>query len=405
MMDVPETSQSQECGYQEGRAELVTGREKMENGTELHTDTAICAECDMTQQLDSNVVSGVEMCPSDREEGVGVCQEERGGDGPCELVPYQFDRHPLQPKGEQYFWRRVSCTGNELAKMYCQSRKLLGSNVIVAHVAWHRIADDESIHPVIKACALSFSVISTPETIPYVEQYWHALQQQMVCCTPDYEIASFMVQYALAWAYEYQPRGHEKALKMLLECYQIMVRRGADNFFLAPFYTVTIGRWIYETHIRNCTLTDAAMNDVLAYIDETLRLIDTLEDVWAITDTFGVRVSVFYVMMLAEQYYMHCHPHSEMCQYLHLRIGSLMSKLDLCLSQWNVLIYDQAWYHGARATYLKNNCNSAECKASAFTAALLYKANGRHLRALQEARHSGNEDLVKELEQKSQVMP
>lgn len=405
-MAQPQTSQ--ECDYREGRAELVTGREKKVNATELYTDKATSTESDEIlhwQHADSNVVSGAEMILSDREEGIRACQEEKGGDGPCELVPCKFDRQPLQPKGEQYFWRRISCTGNELAKIYCQSRKLLGSSVVEAHCAWHKIVDDESIHPVMMACALSFSVISTPETIPYVSQQWCTLQQQMDSRTPDYEIASFMVQYALAWAYEYKPGGQEKALEMLLERYQKMLQRGPDNFFLAPFYTVTIGRWIYERHIRNRTLTDAAMEEVLAYVDETLRLIDTLEDAWTITDTFGVRVSVFYVMLLAEQYYDHCHPHSEMCQYIRRRVESLMSKLDNFLSQWNVLIYDRAWYHGARAAYFKNNCNSAKYNLSAYKSANLYRANGRHLRALQEAKHSGNAELLKELEQKCQDMP
>ena len=95
----------------------------------------------------------------------------------------------------------------------------------------------------IKACALSFSVISTPETTEYLEKHWKDLRRQMVNDhwdkvrgTPDYEMSRFMVQYALAWAMRSQDL--DKALTEVMSCYHDINKDNLrNNFFLAPYYT------------------------------------------------------------------------------------------------------------------------------------------------------------------------
>ena len=107
----------------------------------------------------------------------------------------------LQPSGLQYFCRKVRCTRTweVLIEEYCYCRKLLGDNVKEAHKHWREIQEThDSIDPVIKACALSFSVISTPETTKYLQKHWNDLRRQMNKSTPDYQMSRFMVQYALA---------------------------------------------------------------------------------------------------------------------------------------------------------------------------------------------------------------
>lgn len=49
-----------------------------------------------------------------------------------------------------------------------------------------------------------------------------------------------MTQYTLAWAIQFQDLG--KALTKVKACYKDMQKLNPDNFFLAPYYTVTIGR-------------------------------------------------------------------------------------------------------------------------------------------------------------------
>ena len=68
----------------------------------------------------------------------------------------------LQPSGLQYFYQRVRCTGEVLIDEYCYSHKHLGNNIEEAHKHWHKVVVviQVAIDLVVKACALSFSVIS-----------------------------------------------------------------------------------------------------------------------------------------------------------------------------------------------------------------------------------------------------
>ena len=89
-----------------------------------------------------------------------------------------------------------------LIDKYCYSRKLcfIRNNIEEAHEHWRKVVAQVTIDPVVNACALSFSAFSTPETTAYLKKHWKDLLRQMVCDSPDYQMARFMVQYALAWA-------------------------------------------------------------------------------------------------------------------------------------------------------------------------------------------------------------
>ena len=74
------------------------------------------------------------------------------------------NRRLLQPFRLQYFYQRVSCRGKVLIKEFCYCNELLGNNIEDVHQHWHEVVAQVTINPVIKACALSFSVVSTLET-------------------------------------------------------------------------------------------------------------------------------------------------------------------------------------------------------------------------------------------------
>ena len=202
-----------------------------------------------------------------------------------------------------------------------------------------------TIHSVVKACALSFSVISTPETTEHLQK----LRQQMVndrrdkvCGSPDYKMARFMVQYALVWAMPSQDLN--KALTKMRTCYNDMKKANPDNFFLAPYYTVTIGCWIFEANEHN--LSDDVITQVLQYAEETLSLVVTLEEDWAGVDAFGAKISALNLLLLVANYLYR--------QLLHFADGFK----DLYLNQnyFHVVLYDQAWFHSVSATYVLSAC-------------------------------------------------
>ena len=68
------------------------------------------------------------------------------------------------------------------------------------------------------------SVISTPEATEYLKKCWKDLLRQMVNDrrdkvrgSPNYQVARFMVQYALSWAMQSKNLG--KALLKVKSCY------------------------------------------------------------------------------------------------------------------------------------------------------------------------------------------
>ena len=322
------------------------------------------------------------------------------------------NRRLLQPFGLQYYYQRVSCRGKVLTKEFCYCRKLLGNNVAEAHKHWHKVVAQVTIDPVIKACALSFSVISTPETTAYLEKHWKVLRQQMVNNrkdivhgSPDYQMSRFMVQYALSWAMRSQDLG--KALTEVMSCYQDMKKYNPDNFFLAPYYTVTIGRWIFEANA--CKLSDDVIEEVLEYIEETLRLIATLEEDWSRMDAFGAKISALNLLLRVANYLYRQLPHfTDGFKDLYLRIQHLYEEISEELNQncFRVVLYDQAWFHSVSATYYQLASNTATnqeekermnalSQCSIAQAARLYDRNGRWGRSLEEAERADNPDLIR----------
>ena len=322
------------------------------------------------------------------------------------------NRRLLQPFGLQYFYQRVSCRGKVLTKEFCYCRKLLGNNVAEAHKHWHKVVAQVTIDPVIKACALSFSVISTPETTAYLEKHWKVLRQQMVNNrkdivhgSPDYQMSRFMVQYALSWAMRSQDLG--KALAEVMSCYQDMKKYNHDNFFLAPYYTVTIGRWIFEANAHK--LSHGIIEEVLEYIEETLRLIATLEEDWSRTDAFGAKISALNLLLLVANYLYRQLPHfTDGFKDLYFRIQHLYEEIRQELNQncFRVVLYDQAWFHSVSATYYQLASNTATTKeekermnalsqCSIAQGARLYDRNGRWGRSCEEAERADNPDLIR----------
>ena len=326
----------------------------------------------------------------------------------------------LQPSGLQYLYQRVSCSGEELIKKYRYSRKLLGNNVEEAHKHWRK--EMAQVHPVLKACALSFSVISTPETTAYLQKHWEDLQRQMVDDrramvrgNPDYQMSRFMAEYALAWAMRSQDLG--KALLKVQTCYDDMKKANPDNFFLAPYYTVTIGRWIFEDNERN--LSDGVITKVLEYAEETLHLISTLEEDWSRIDAFGAKISALNLMLLVANYlYRQLLHFTDGFKDLYLRIQHLYEEIREELNQDDsrVVLYDQAWFHSVSATYYQLASNTAtsqeekECmyafsQCSLAQAAHLYDRNGRWRRSHEEAKRADNRDMIPEYFQHGQSAP
>ena len=322
----------------------------------------------------------------------------------------QVCSHSLQPFGLQYMLQRISCGSKNFVEQYRHCRKLLGNSVKAAHKAWHTLNGQGSVHPVIKACALSFSVISTPDTAAYLQNHWRDLQHQMDLRTPDYLMARFMCEYALAWAMWYKDL--DTALAIVKAGYNDMKKLNPENFFLAPYYTVTIGRWIYKVNARNGHMTYNDIVAVLEFANETLQLITTLEDNWARVDTFGAKLSALNLLLLVANYsYKHPLDVPEIYEPLCPIIDNLYTEISEEFSEIQkhseIVLYDQAWFHSVSATYYlfaRNTATTQEEKDHLYAlgqlsiaqSARLYDRTGHWWRAQEEAKRSDDPDSIRE---------
>ena len=304
-----------------------------------------------------------------------------------------------QVPGWQMQWQNILgmvSIPKQLIDTYLRFRQLLGNDVRRSHEAWEEL-QTINVHPLLKVAGLAFGVISTPETSSYMEQQWGQLRKHMDRDSPDAKMARAMMDYALAWAYHLEDL--EKALKIVKAFYEEMENGDSSNFFLAPCYTVTIGRWIYDAN--NHCLSYQVIEEVKEYAYKTLRQLKTLKDEWAIIDTFGMNLNAMVLLLRVKEYYT---DNSLSVENLERDIEDLIRELQRFLSHPKITTYDKAGFYSVRKGIFKNVNNEEFCRC-AKKSAELFRKNGRIRRALEEAQLSDDKELVQELLEETQDIP
>ena len=299
----------------------------------------------------------------------------------------------------QDIFSQVSCTPEKLIAMYREFRQFLGNNVRHSHIAWAELKAAKDQHPLIKMAGLAFGVISTPETASNIEDQWDQLKGQFHPHSPDYIIARAMKDYVLAWAY--RPYDLRKAFNMVKAFYDEMENGDPTNFFLAPCYTVTVGRWIYNARAANYNLSFPVIEAVESYADKAVRQCRSLTDEWARVDSFGMRVNALLLLLRVREYYT---ANSRNTESLERKIDGLLEELHQYKTHPQITIYDRAGFHSVHKMYFEKENVAEYCRCAA-EAAKLYRENGRMQRALEEARLSGNEELVRQMSTEAQDVP
>ena len=330
-----------------------------------------------------------------------VRQESSGSVKSQEIVPYApicLDAK-IRPLHMQKILVMVSIA-RELIDTYLRFRQLLGNDVRSSHEEWVQLQAKNG-HPLLKVAGLAFGVISTPETSTYMEQHWDQqwdqLQEHVGQNSPDAIIARGMMDYARAWAYHREDL--KKAYNIVTAFYKEMEDRGSSNFFLAPCYTVTIGRWIYDANYHH--LSYQAIEWVKYYAYKTLRQLRSLKDEWAIIDTFGMKLNATELLLRVKKYYTES---SLSMENLEQDIEDRLGELKDSLSRPKITTYDKAGFYSVLKLNFEN-VNKEEFCHCAKVSAELFRENGRIRRALEEARLSGDTELVGELEKEAQNIP
>ena len=194
---------------------------------------------------DSQKPQPAEVDPHDEQVGRScpLRQESSSSVRSQQIVPYApmcLDSE-IKPVDMQKILVMVSIT-RELIDTYLRFRQRLGKDVRKSHEKWVQLKTTND-HPLLKVAGLAFGVLNTPETSSYMDQQWDQLKEHMGKDSPDAIIARAMIDYARAWACHQDDR--RKAYNIVYAFYKEMEKGDSSNFFLAPCYTVTIGRWIY----------------------------------------------------------------------------------------------------------------------------------------------------------------
>ena len=284
----------------------------------------------------------------------------------------------------------------QLIDTYLRFRQLLGNDVRKSHEAWEELKAT-NCHPLLKSVGLAFGVISTPETSSYMEQLWDQLREHMDPDSPDAIIARAMMDYARAWAYHREDLG--KALNIVTAFYEEMENGDSSNFFLAPCYTVTIGRWIYDANHHR--LSYQVIEEVKSYAYKALSQLRSLKDEWAIIDTFGMKLNAMVLLLRVKKYYS---DNSLSVESLERDIEDLLGDLQCFLLHPKITTYDKAGFYSVRKLHFENENKEEFCRCAKLSAKL-FRENGRIQRALEEAQLSGDAELVQELSNEPQDIP
>ena len=286
----------------------------------------------------------------------------------------------------------------QLIDTYLRFRQLLGNDVRRSQEAWVQLQASNA-HPLLKVAGLAFGVIITPETCSYMEQQWDQLQEHMGQSSPDAIIARAMMDYSRAWAYHREDLG--KAYNIVYAFYEEMENGDSSNFFLAPCYTVTIGRWTYDKYEKCHSLSYEVIEEVKYYAYKTLRQLKSLKDEWAIIDTFGMKLNAMVLLLRVKKYYT---DNSLSVENLERDIEDLLGELQCFLSHPKITTYDKAGFYSVRKLIFESVNNEEFCRCAKISAEL-FRQNGRIQRALEEARLSGDTELVQELLKEAQNIP
>ena len=208
-----------------------------------------------------------------------------------------------------------------------------------------------------------------------------------------------MMDYAHAWAYHRE--GLEKALNIVKAFYEEMESGDSSNFFLAPCYTVTIGRWTYDKYEKCHSLSYEVIEEVKYYAYKTLSQLRSLKDEWAIIDTFGMKLNAMVLLLRVKKYYT---DNSLSVENLERDIEDLLEDLQCSLSHPNITTYNKAGFYSVRKIIFEN-VNKEEFRRCAKMSAELFRKNGRIQRALEEAELSGDKELLQEILQEAQDIP
>ena len=257
-------------------------------------------------------------------------------------------------------------------------------------------------------------MVSAPEYLDYILQTWNDVSYQLIRGN-SFEIGSLMTFYLIAWTiyncaeYGHLPKDTEYIL--LLRPWKITLsKKGAmklidyclekmefmSDFVCKPYFHITRLRWQFEYKCFKGNLDESEAKTILRGIDETVQLCNSFKQDWMKLDSFGAMGSAIKLKM---EIALHFKDRLHNIEWFHTLVSETKIELKDYVKYFernrsNIPLYDEAWLRCIQSKFHRMIDATQEAQHYAKLTAPLYLECGRHWRALEEAKHSGDSNLI-----------
>ena len=308
----------------------------------------------------------------------------------------------------------TSCTSEAFNEGYQQIRKEAMNDMQLSRVSWEDIRADPQTDPLTKCVYFAHGVVSAPENLDYILHTWNDVSCQLIRGN-SFEIGSLMCFYTTAWTiynraeYGHLPKDSEcilflrpwkitlskkGAMKLIDYCLEKM--EFMSDFVRKPYFHITKLRWQFEYKCFKGNLDESEAKTILRGIEETAQLCNSFKQDWMKLDSFGAMGSAIKRKMEIALYFKErLHNIKWFC--------TLVRETEINLKDYeeyfernrsNIPIYDEAWLRCIQSKFHRMIDATQEAQHYAKLSAACYLECGRHWRALTEAKHSGDSNLI-----------
>ena len=299
---------------------------------------------------------------------------------------------------------------------YLYIRKVGGANVQMSQEFWKIIWAKSNENPLVQGMYFFSGMLSAPDNLEYILETWRKLSEKLNRSNSSI-VGSMFALYLVAWTIRNWVRenGSHPELRdcIPLPCHtSICIRRTKEgamrlveyciketediiNFFLTPYFDITVLRWKFEIEHDSGTLNETAVSYFLKGIDETFGKCKALDRDWMKADAFGAMVSAVNLTIEIALYFKGRGQNDKfrsikgeaMCFLIHLNEY-------FEVNQSLITIYDCAWLFSVRSKRFRIDDNKTKAQECAEQSAHKYLKSSRYWRAVEEAELSGNMRLI-----------
>ena len=352
---------------------------------------------------------------------------DKGKDSSSEIVLCQGSvQYPIGlPRGPPMvdFYRilkLISCAPQE----YRHIRKEGMTNIQISRDSLELVRVDPQAHPLLKCVYFFHGMTSAPENLDYNLQTWHDISHQLIGGN-SFEIGNPIGLYLIAWTiyncaeYGPLPNNSETILSlgqlkippskngaMELIDYCISETESISNFPLKPYFHITKLRWEFEYKRFMGDLDESVAKALLKRIEKMVHQCNSFDHEWMKVDSFGARVSAINLIIEIANCFKEKIPEANMFRSLKEEAEGNLKMLTEYLqkNRSDIPKYDKAWLYSVQSKFHCMNGADSQAHRYAKRAVRLYLECGRHWRALEDAKHTRDTNLIRYCESRCRAV-